>query len=175
MERLNSANDIDMELFDQYYEPGIEPLTKEEWWDILIRFDDSFTNHTPCKMKNIMGGKFEELYTPCENLFTKEEWSEILEQCDTTDEIETTEDDDAEFQLILEELELKYMMTGFGEHPSNKKTRKRSRLPRRGGRGGRRCKGTANINKLHSNCDGYTSKNDSIEKYLRRRKQMFCY
>ena len=28
MERLNSANDIDMELFDQYYEPGIEPLTK---------------------------------------------------------------------------------------------------------------------------------------------------
>ena len=82
MERLNSANDIDMELFDQYYEPGIEPLTKEEWWDILIRFDDSFTNHTPCKMKNIMVGKFEELYTPCENLFTKEEWSEILERYD---------------------------------------------------------------------------------------------
>ena len=54
MERLNSANDIDMELFDQYYEPGIEPLTKEEWWDILIRFDDSFTNHTPCKMKNFI-------------------------------------------------------------------------------------------------------------------------
>ena len=82
MERLNSANDIDMELFDQYYEPGIEPLTKEEWWNILIRFDDSFTSHTPCKMKNIMVGKFEELYTPCENLFTKEEWSEILERYD---------------------------------------------------------------------------------------------
>ena len=62
------------------------------------------------------------------------------------------------------------MMTGLGEHPSNKKTRKRSRLPRRGGRGGRRCKGTANINILHSNCDGYTSKKDSIENIVKKKK-----
>ena len=48
-----------------------------------------------------------------------------------------------------------------------RKRGKRKRLPRRGGRTKRRNKGTADINILHSNCDGYISKKASVENIVK--------
>ena len=78
--------DIDMELFNQFYDPGMEPLTKEEWIDILERFDESYIMDQPCKMDNIIVGRLDEPKPPCGDLFTREEWSDILERFGTIDE-----------------------------------------------------------------------------------------
>jgi hypothetical protein len=46
MERSDIVNTVD-DLFNQYYDPAIEPLTEEEWWGILVKYDDAFNDNDP--------------------------------------------------------------------------------------------------------------------------------
>jgi hypothetical protein len=90
----------------------------------------------------------------------------------------------------MEEMEIKYGVNAEEDNLENKKNKRkeraRNRLPRRGGRSGRQSKGTANITILHSNCDGYISKKESIQEigrcssakrnsFKRKRKVLFFH
>jgi hypothetical protein len=173
------VNNHDKELFEKFYDPGMEPLTKEEWVDILTKYDDSFKEDDGCNMNNIIVGQFHEFYTPCEELLTKEEWAEILERFDKNEDEHTAKNKNFNIEMydaqpLLEELESKYLgkVVEYNDlgHNNESQMRKRKRLPRRGGRSRRRYKGTADLNILHSNCDGYISKKDSIENIVKERK-----
>ena len=75
---------------------------------------------------------------------------------------------DEEDKAAIEELELRYSDKQVDNIKMS--TSKRKRLPRRGGKGRRGSKGTANLNILQSNCDGYISKKESIENILKKKE-----
>ena len=132
---------------------------------ILRKYDDSFQPIGDGLSEDICNNESKELCSPNKEIFTNEEWTEIIERfggndTDNTEGLNNTIDIN-----ILEEYYGLNSPASPKECSSNylEKKRRRRRLPRRGGRTKRRNKGTADLNILHSNCDGYISKKDSIE------------
>ena len=170
MEKGNLNTDFRNELFEAYYDPDITPLTKEEWREILEKYDDAFCGN---ERNNINVGKFKEP-PPCnprEELFTDEDWADILER---TERISDEDIKDVDTEQIMREIEAKYGDNDTGIDDENyimkRKNRPRKRLPRRGGRSRRRPRNVADITILHSNCDGYISKKESLEDIVKKRE-----
>ena len=172
MGNLDHISEYDRELFETFYDPDMEPLTKEEWREILSKYDDE---HVDAEKSSMPDGLFEDHHNPCEEYFTNEEWAEILERFGSTPiegdkvDIDGIHDD----EQFIKEMEIKYGVISVENNlkstTDEKRKRTRARLPRRGGRSNKHSKGTANITILHSNCDGYTSKKESIEEIVKER------
>ena len=156
---------IGMEVFEEYYENDIEPLTQQEWIYILRKYDDSHQPNCDRLSEDTGNTESKEWCSPNEEILTNVEWAEIMERFGGND-TDTTEGLNSSFDInILEEYYGLNSPASPKECSSNylEKKRRRRRLPRRGGRTKRRNKGTADLNILHSNCDGYISKKASIE------------
>ena len=68
------------EVFEEYYEKDIEPLTPEEWMYILRKYDDSFQPNSDGRSEDSDNKESKELCSPNEEILTNEEWTEIIER-----------------------------------------------------------------------------------------------
>ena len=103
------------ELFEAFYDPDIGPLTKEVWREILVKYDDTFTDDD---MKMVHVGLLD---NPCEELFTCEEWSEIMERFGGLSEENQNFIDDINDKLFMEEMEIKYGVNAEEDNLEHKK------------------------------------------------------
>ena len=158
--QIDHISEYDGELYETFYNPDMEPLTKEEWREILSKYDDE---HVDAEKSSMPDGLFEDHHNPCEEYFTNEEWAEILERFGSTPiegdkvDIDGIHDD----EQFIKEMEIKYGVISVENNlkstTDEKRKRTRARLPRRGGRSNKHSKGTANITILHSNPHFITS------------------
>lgn len=155
------------ELFNQYYDPGTDPLTEEEWWEILVKYDYLFNYNDPIYKNKVVDGTFDQFLTPCKEHFTNEEWSDIIKRFDTTGISDNEE-------LSIEKLEVRY--GGHNKEDNNaidknhKKGRKRKRILHRSKKHDKyKSSDQVDLKIIQTNCDGFTSKKISFEDIVKER------
>ena len=138
-------------IMEEYYDPDTLPLSEEELEEIINKYsydsDESLFD---------LAAVMEEYYDPSVTPLSEEEMEELLlmygddtTAVDNENAKEALEHDDSE--VVVED-----------GKDGRKKSRNRTRGIRRGGRKDKK-KDTEDIRVLHMNCDGYTSKKESIE------------
>ena len=157
------------QILEEYYDPDIEPLTEQELKEIMEEFGKDTA-------ENVIEKIMEEYYDPSVTPLSQDELEEIIlkygddtfivDDEGATEALEKTVanvviEDKNDFETESRTLELQ---------DSNANHRPRKRGVRRGGRGKRRCKDKVEMKILQTNCDGFTSKKESIENIVNDRQ-----
>ena len=130
------------EIMEEYYDPDISLMGEEELENILREYGNDIV-----EKDKWLEAIIDEYYDPDVTPLTQEELEEILVKYG-----------DETFQVDL---------CGEESKVNKKRERRRRRGTRRGGRCKRSEKDLVDVRLLHMNCDGYTSKKESIETDLK--------
>ena len=149
-------------IIEEYYDPNVTMMSEEEMEEIIKKYGGENTKEAfVFDIEKII----EEYYDPGLVPLTHYELEEILakyvdETVSVDDNKFTVDDAVGEENDVLEDVE---------NNPVKRK-RLRRRVARRGGRSKRKSKDKVDLKILHSNCDGYTSKKESIEDIIKERE-----
>ena len=147
--------DID-QILEEYYDPDIVPLSEEE----LDQLMEEYGYDTD---ENMLENVLEEYYDPSVTPLSQDEMEEILlEYGDDTMIVEDVFVKEASKNTVIVD-------TMEDQNESKRKSRCRKRARRRGGREKKTCKDKMDIRILQTNCDGYTSKKESVEEIVTNR------
>ena len=127
-----------MDLIKELCERSYDPLTEEEWLEMLTKYNDSFKVNYNRMDNNNTQRLTKGWNSTVKEHFTLEEWTDIVNRFDRIDD-----EDDEEESFDIEMYEEYYSQNtnpASMEHSKNKggSQRSRNRLSRRGGRSKRR-------------------------------------
>ena len=76
-----------MELFEQFYEADMEPLTEDEWVEILTKYENTFEKKDIMNDNKVTAKLKKEWQSTClKEHFTLNEWAEIVDHFDVSED-----------------------------------------------------------------------------------------